>query len=227
MRRPMRTLARALAPIAVALPAFTVGAAQPGGFLAPSGGGRVQPGTDLVASWTLDRIADPDIDEAELVLSLDGGMTFPVRLTGRIPPEDRSVQWRVPSLPTENARIGLRTGHREQWETEDVLFVSEVFAIASARSFPKEELFCINGEWRTREAMAGAPARPLAQDVAPSDGDPTLDPIDADDAGMDTGPAAIDIPAAPSVRSSSRPPSVIRSAFCPSGSLTAAAPLRL
>ncbi|MGE5346658.1 MAG: hypothetical protein ACM3JH_11940, partial [Acidithiobacillales bacterium] len=41
------------------------------------------------------------VRERELVLSLDGGRSFPVRLTAEIGPGDLQALWRIPGLPTE------------------------------------------------------------------------------------------------------------------------------
>ena len=82
-----------------------------------------------------------------------------MRLTSRIPPDARSTVWRVPALPTEHARIALRAGLDERAGAEELLFVSEPFAIASPGALPREELFVVNDEWRTREALEGAPVR--------------------------------------------------------------------
>lgn len=157
-------------------------AAAPGGFDRPSPLERLEPGATVVASWTLDARAVIGRDEAELVLSFDGGLTYPVRLTGRILPDARSTTWRVPALPTEHARIALRAGLDERAETEELLFVSEAFAIASPGKLPHEDLFAVNDEWRTREALEGAPVRPPSSTCQSPNPDPELDPLDADDA---------------------------------------------
>jgi len=47
-------------------------------------------------------------EERELVLSLDGGRSFPIRLTGEIGPGDGVVSWRVPALPAEHVVLALR-----------------------------------------------------------------------------------------------------------------------
>lgn len=162
-------------------------AAVPGSFDRPSGLERLQPDCPALAVWNLDAGAERNLDEAELVLSLDGGATYPVRLTGRIAPGARSATWRVPSLPTGRARIALRAGMDEQAGAERILFVSEPFAIESAGSLPHEDLFAVNDEWRTREALEGAPARPPSPRLRPSEPDLELDTREADDAD-DPGP---------------------------------------
>jgi len=152
------------------------------GFDRPSARERLDPDSTVVAAWTLDPEVLRGLDEAELVLSLDDGATFPVRLTARIPPDARSTVWRVPALPTEHARLALRAGLDEREGAEELLFVSEPFAIASPGARPREELFAINGEWRTRDALEGAPVRTPTSSCQSPGPEPELDPFDADDA---------------------------------------------
>jgi hypothetical protein len=49
-------------------------------------------------------------DEWEAFLSIDGGRSFPVRITPHLRIAERSFAWTVPSLPTPSARIRLRFG---------------------------------------------------------------------------------------------------------------------
>lgn len=210
--------------------ASAVAAAAPAGFDRPSFRERLEPGSTVVASWSLDAETLRGLDEAELVLSLDGGVTFPVRLTARIGPEARSTTWRVPALPTENARVALRAGLDERASTEEFLFVSEPFAIASPGTRPREELFAVNDEWRTREALEGAPARAPSSTCQSPGPELELDPLDADDAddaGTDDALAAD--PGATLIHADrSAPPLTIRTpCVLPSTLREAAAPLRL
>jgi hypothetical protein len=60
-----------------------------------------------------------DVDELELLLSVDGGERFPIRLTRSIDPAPGSVAWTVPSVATNGARLRLRfgrEGHEEDGE---------------------------------------------------------------------------------------------------------------
>jgi hypothetical protein len=139
--------------------------AQPSAFLVAPGGERLEPGSEQKVRWNLDPSTARGRDEMELVLSLDGGRTFPVRLTGRISPRTRSAAWRVPALSTERATLALRMGTDEDADAEEIVAVSEPFAIASAPADDVEELYAVAGEWRTREALEGAPVRPLPRDV--------------------------------------------------------------
>lgn len=169
-------------------------------------------------------VSAPEIqgrNEMELVLSLDGGATFPIRLTGRIQPGDRRVDWRVPALPTEHARIALRAGSDEERETEALLFISEPFSIASTGTIGMEELFVVGGEWRTREALEGAPAQSASGSFSSPKPEPAFEPVNAAEAGIEDGAAVattIDLHAAgnelPSLssRRQAKPPATPRKA---------------
>ncbi len=163
--------------------------AAPEGFLSPSRADRLDPGANVEASWSVGASELEGKNEMELVLSLDGGATFPVRLTGRIQPGDRLVEWRVPALPTEHARIALRSGNDEEGETESILFVSEVFSIASTGGVAAESLFPVGTELRTREALEGAPAPQAPGSLCPGDHGPVLEAINVLDAGIEDGSA--------------------------------------
>jgi hypothetical protein len=175
----------------VALVACSASAGATDTFVSPSSGGRLQPGSSLVVSWTLDSSAVQRVDEMELILSLDDGASFPVRVTGRIDPEARSARWRVPALPSVHARIALRSGREEQPGTERLLLVSEPFAIDSVRTLPLEELYSVGDEWRTREALEGAPVRTPPRDLGSTESRESLRSIGVDAAIIETGPAAV------------------------------------
>lgn len=56
-----------------------------------------------------------EVEEWEAFLSLDGGTTYPVRITPHLDQDLRRIRWQVPDLPTPQAAILLRFGneHRE------------------------------------------------------------------------------------------------------------------
>ncbi len=97
--------------------------------------------------------AKAGVEERELVLSLDGGRTFPVRLTGEIEPDDCAASWRVPALPTEHAVLALREGGGGF--EEEIVAVSAEFVIVAGSDVSAEELWFEDGEWKTREADTG------------------------------------------------------------------------
>jgi hypothetical protein len=105
-------------------------------------------------------VAPPGVDERELVLSLDGGRTFPVRLTREIEPGDRMATWRVPALPTVHAVLALREGG--EGLEEKIVATSAEFTIPASPAAPVEELRLRDGEWKTREADPGGSPLPPA-----------------------------------------------------------------
>jgi hypothetical protein len=128
--------------------------AQSGRFLEPAAGGRLEPGSIVRVAWSLE--GAPEFDEMELVLSLDGGQSFPLRITGHLSIAAESLLWRVPRLPTAHARLALRAGERERRETETVRLIGGEFAILDGTDDSPEELHRVRGELRTREAVGGA-----------------------------------------------------------------------
>jgi hypothetical protein len=132
----------------------SAGLARPGRFLEPATGGRLEPGSTVHVAWSLEEA--PEFDEMELVLSLDGGQSFPLRVTGDLSVAAKSLLWRVPRLPTAHARLALRTGTGERRETETLRMVGEEFTILVGTDDPPEELRRVRGEWRTRDSAGGA-----------------------------------------------------------------------
>ena len=153
----------------------------------PAPAERLEAGATATVEWTLPEPA-PDRDEMELVLSLDGGRTFPIRLTGRIPIGTSSVSWRVPALVSEAARLALRAGRDEAEESEELLAVSEPFAITAPRGPLLDELFRVGREWRTREALEGLPARDAPGELSGNSRAPRLGASVDDDAGAESPP---------------------------------------
>jgi hypothetical protein len=127
--------------------------AQTPGFQQPAAAARLEPGTNAEVAWTLELGERPGFDEMELVLSVDGGRTFPLRVTRDVSPATRRLSWRVPALPTEHARLALRAGSKEEPESETICIVGPEFVIAARPADSLEELFWVRGEWRTRESL--------------------------------------------------------------------------
>jgi hypothetical protein len=163
-------------------------AAEPGGFRAPSLGDRLRPNEPSTVSWSLEPGALAERDEMELVLSLDGGATFPIRVTGKLSTSTRTLDWRVPSLPTARAVLALRAGNEEDDERETLLAVSEPFTIAADTNAVLEPLYPVAGEWRTGDALDGAPVRKPSHDLASTDGGPELFSVDGDGNESETPP---------------------------------------
>jgi hypothetical protein len=137
---------------AVGLVATRAAIAVPSGFLQPSANDHLEPSAIVEVFWTLDSLP-PDDSELELVLSLDGGSSFPVRVTTGLDPATRRVFWRVPSLPSAQARLAVRSGAEGEPAAETIRLVSPPFTILATSNMPIEDLFAIRSEWRTREAL--------------------------------------------------------------------------
>lgn len=110
----------------------------------------------------------------ELILSLDGGRSFPIRVTRDLDPRTSALAWRVPALPTGHARLALRAGEGEEPNNETILLVSEGFSIEADPGLPLEATFVERGEWRLREALDGKEAGRIPAPPALGDGAPAL-----------------------------------------------------
>ncbi len=189
--------------------------ARPAELLEPVSGARLQPGAIVRVSWTPGASGQREFDETELVLSLDGGRSFPLRVTREVSPAEDSALWRVPRLPSEHARIALRAGRGEEKESETIRTVSAEFTILPGADDPLEQIYRVGGEWRTVEAAGSAkdlPEQSLSgspQEVRaafPSDGaaESTGSTVSAPDRGRRDAPL---VAARPVKKSGSRPPS--------------------
>ena len=89
------------------LAAGALGAPVPAGNAVPGAGTLLRPGQ--VRSVDIG-VPPPGAEEWEAFLSVDGGRTFPVRITPHLPIAESSFAWTVPALPTPAARIRFRFG---------------------------------------------------------------------------------------------------------------------
>jgi hypothetical protein len=103
------------------------------GPLTPSLAGNVVFAGDLV-ELTFVFPAGVRPDEWEAFLSLDGGESYPVRLTEERTPESTRLTARIPNLPTKAARILVRAGGEDEEgdRFEMDLAVSDCFQIAAS-----------------------------------------------------------------------------------------------
>ena len=110
--------------------------------------------------------APPDVDELEILLSLDDGRSFPVRVTREIQPGEREVRWKVPALATTVARLRVRFGEHSGGAREHETWgpMSAAFAIITHGEESDLHVFHENGWW---EGLDPAPA-PAAADLDPS-----------------------------------------------------------
>ncbi len=142
-------MARAAGAVLLGLAAAAAARGGPG-FDVPGSRTSLRAGTITSVRWTSS--AGTDAREMELVLSLDGGRTFTVRVTGELEPDASAVDWRVPSLPTANARLALRIGSGSR-ESERIVLISEEFEIRADLDEPREPVLQVETEKRTREAL--------------------------------------------------------------------------
>jgi hypothetical protein len=76
-------------------------------FTAPARGQAFAAGTAVEVSWAG---VPENVEEVELLLSLDGGGRIALRLTEQFSPDTRSILWRVPNLASRQAAFVLRMG---------------------------------------------------------------------------------------------------------------------
>ncbi len=125
------------------------------GFSSPERGEALLPGSVIETAWALDcRAVVPEADEAEVVLSIDGGRTFPVRVSSELSVCASRFRWQVPALPTRRARLALRTGSGGGERTETLRVVSAEFTILPDPDGRREELYARGSEWWTRPALS-------------------------------------------------------------------------
>jgi len=137
-----------LAAVALALGVATPALAQ-GRLTTPES--PVYGGSSVDVRWTGLCEVGSDLQEVELVLSLDGGVSFPVRITPEMSSCTSRFRWRVPSLPTAHARLALRAGSGGRNETERLELFSGEFAIVASG---EEPLIRGASEWWTRQALS-------------------------------------------------------------------------
>jgi hypothetical protein len=154
---------RALGGLALAAAISAPALADASGFASPRAGATLTGGSIAEVRWrALDAgpTTDVGLDEAELVLSLDGGRTFPIRVSAELEPDASSYRWRVPSFRTASARLALRVGAGHERGRERLLRISDEFAISAA---PTEGTTLETGaaEWWTEQALHERTARDL------------------------------------------------------------------
>ena len=135
MRRLRHHLLAAVLGIACAVSPAALRAEEGGSvpvrLVSPQAGATLTAGSTVELEWApLAQLAQlKDAEEWEAFLSLDGGKTYPLRITPHLDLDLHRVQWRVPAVATDSARLLLRFGD-ERRETE--LELPHRFAIAPA-----------------------------------------------------------------------------------------------
>jgi len=126
-------------------------------LVAPQSGAALVAGSTAEIEWApLARFGGlPETEEWEAFLSVDGGATYPIRITPHLDSDLRRFHFQVPPIPTANARILLRFGDERR---ETAVEMPARFAIAST---PVEVLLVGETFLRARQAVtAGEPALP-------------------------------------------------------------------
>ena len=192
---PRPLLATAL--LAIGLTVSAASASElPVRLLAPGDGTVLAAGSTATVEWApeADLARQERWEEWEAFLSLDGGATYPVRITPHLDRDLRRVRFKVPSLPTRNARLLLRLGDERR---ETVFELPERFIITAA---PGANVLDLSRTvWRR-----GEPARPgepgvLAWVEGSRRGGPTREVVAAEPARAVPGlslPASTRTPAA-------------------------------
>ena len=150
----MHTLRRAALAL-LAVPAL-LAAATPARAERPSP--IAWPGAEVVAGQSVDLAWDAPpagVEEIEILLSLDDGRSFPLRVTPELDARERHYRWRVPDLPTARARLRMRVG-AETGEAETAPTAS--FRIAGVRGrTPAQPVFREGTFWTGLMPLAGTP----------------------------------------------------------------------
>lgn len=111
----LRLLVPALAGVCLAAaPGVATASAAPSApavrILSPAPGEVLRGGSEATLAWEPAGPVDPRIEEWEAFLSVDGGATYPVRITPHLDLDLRRVSFPVPRLPSKDVRILLRLG---------------------------------------------------------------------------------------------------------------------
>lgn len=151
------------------------GGLECGGFVAPGRAETLTGGATVEVRWSAPHEIAADADEAELVLSLDGGRTFPVRISAELSPRATSYRWRVPALATRSARLALRVGFDREGGRERLVLVSRDFVIAADSPEP-ETLARGASEWWTEQALRERSLRDVLDASVEADGQSLVAP---------------------------------------------------
>jgi hypothetical protein len=130
----------------------SLAAAEPR-FSTPVHGDVLASGVSHEVRWTSPCEDAVETDEMELVLSVDGGWTFPIRLTAELSPCSSSFRWKVPALSASRAVLAVRRGIEGEPESERVAIVSGEFRITSFETSPTSSLVRGPSEWWTQQAL--------------------------------------------------------------------------
>ncbi len=137
--------------LAVVAPLPAAGAGPGGRIVVPAPGAVLTAGEAVEVRWT---DLPPDTEEFELLLYLDDGAPS-LRLTEQLDPGLRRFLWRVPALPSSEARLAIRfnRGRGEEGGPASGRFR----IVARARTVPAAVTFR-QGEWWAAPPASASPA---------------------------------------------------------------------
>lgn len=130
-RRLQTLIGLVLTGLALVSPAWAFAGSAPVRLVAPQSGAVLAGGSTAELEWApLEPFARlQGVEEWEAFLSLDGGETYPVRITPHLDRDLRHVRWQVPGVQTSQACLLLRFGDEHD---EVYLELPQRFSITSA-----------------------------------------------------------------------------------------------
>jgi hypothetical protein len=148
MRRFSRLLVLAWltwAVLALAPAGFARETGVPIRLVAPRAGATLAAGSTAELEWAAGSglAGVPHVEEWEAFLSLDGGATYPLRITPHLDQDLRRVRFQVPPIPTPDARVLLRFGderHETAVELPGRFAIAASPALESAFTFSRRAL---------------------------------------------------------------------------------------
>lgn len=150
-----------LAALALGLLGLSAAASGASAFSAPRARQVLVAGARVDVRWEAP-CGEPGRTESEVLLSLDGGATFPIRLTPELPACAGGFRWEIPATPSAHARLALRTGLGDEEGDEALELVSDEFTIAVVGRAPEEDPLVSGPRERwTRQALSGEIGAPL------------------------------------------------------------------
>lgn len=187
-----------LAAACLAAPPLRAGERQPAPVAPSLEGLALAAGDEVELRFALP--TGSDVDEWEAFLSIDGGATYPIRLTEERPAAETSFRFRVPNLPAASARVLVRSGGEEDGgRTERDVALSAAFRIEGrpgvAPALPRPDAGTAHRlgdhariEWWLEDWPVPGPSLPLEAGSLSSR--PTVRPVggDAEAAANDSRP---------------------------------------
>src|SRR5690348_11056956 len=96
--------------LALALTTLLAARARAAGSFAADLPAQVCAGQEITLRWS---DLPPAVDEVEVLLSLDGGRSHPIRVSSELDARSGALRWRVPDIEAEHVVLRLRMGTRD------------------------------------------------------------------------------------------------------------------